>query len=54
VAAHHALGDEAVGLLDPGVAVARRTTPGGGGPAPVAVQLERFRTKLNADEGRIP
>ena len=30
-------------LLEPGVAVTRRTTPGGGGPASVAVQLERFR-----------
>ena len=54
VAAHHALGDEAVGLLEPGVAVTRRTTPGGAGPAPVAVQLERFRSKLAADEARIP
>ena len=54
VAAHHALGDEAVGLLEPGVAVTRRTSPGGGGPGPVAVQLERFRARLNADEGRIP
>ena len=54
VAAHHALGDEAVGLLEPGVAVTRRTTPGGAGPGPVAVQLERFRTKLAADEARIP
>ena len=54
VAAHHALGDEAVELLDPGVAVTRRTTPGGAGPGPVAVQLERFRAKLAADEARIP
>jgi argininosuccinate lyase len=54
VAAHHALGDEAVRLLEPGVAVTRRTTPGGAGPGPVATQLERFRTKLAADEARIP
>jgi len=54
VAAHPALGDEAVALLEPGVAVTRRTTPGGAGPGPVATQLERFRAKLAADEARIP
>jgi len=54
VAAHHALGDEAVELLEPGVAVTRRTTAGGAGPAPVAAQVERFRSKLAADEARIP
>ena len=29
-------------LLAPGVAVARRTTPGGAGPGPVADQIDRF------------
>ena len=36
----------------PGVAVTRRTTPGGAGPAAVAVQLERFRARLAEDEAR--
>ena len=53
VAAHPALGDEAVALLEPGVAVTRRTSPGGAGPGPVAVQLERFRAKLDADTSRV-
>jgi argininosuccinate lyase len=53
VAAHPALGDEAVGLLEPGVAVTRRTTPGGAGPAPVAVQLERFVDALAAARARL-
>jgi argininosuccinate lyase len=54
VAAHHALGDEPVELLEPGIAVTRRTSPGGAGPAPVAAQLDRYREKLAADEARIP
>ncbi|MEQ1788205.1 MAG: argininosuccinate lyase, partial [Acidimicrobiales bacterium] len=53
VAAHPSLGDDAARLLEPGVAVTRRTTPGGGGPAAVAVQLERFRTRLQIDRGRV-
>jgi argininosuccinate lyase len=48
VAAEPRLGAVAVSLLAPGVAVARRTTPGGAGPVPVARQLERFRTQLLA------
>jgi len=47
VAADDALGPEAAALVAPGVAVRRRTTPGGAGPAPVAVQLERFRLHLD-------
>ena len=35
-AAHPDLGDEAAALLEPGVAVTRRTTPGGAGPGAVA------------------
>jgi argininosuccinate lyase len=54
VEAHPALGAEAVALLQPGVAVTRRTTPGGAGPGPVAVQLERFTLRLQADRGRTP
>ena len=40
------LGPDAAALVAPGVAVQRRTTPGGAGPAAVAVQLGRFRSKL--------
>ncbi|MEZ5273505.1 MAG: argininosuccinate lyase [Ilumatobacteraceae bacterium] len=46
VAAHKALGPDAAALVAPGVAVKRRTTKGGAGPAAVAVQLERFSAKL--------
>ena len=53
VRADSRLGAEAAAILQPGVAVARRTTPGGGGPQAVAVQLERFRVRLAADEARI-
>jgi len=53
VAAHPQLGDDGAALLEPGVAVTRRTTPGGAGPAAVAVQMERFRTRLVEDRGRI-
>jgi argininosuccinate lyase len=52
VAAHPQLGPEAAKLLVPGVAVTRRTTPGGAGPGPVAVQVERFRARLAEDRGR--
>jgi argininosuccinate lyase len=53
VAAHPALGRDAVALLAPGVAVTRRTTPGGAGPAAVAAQLERFRARLQQDRERV-
>ena len=43
VEAHPALGGDAVALLEPGVAVTRRTTPGSAGPAAVAVQMEPLR-----------
>ncbi len=42
VAAAPELGPEALSLLDQGVAVRRRTTPGGAGPAAVAPQLAAF------------
>ncbi|HEX3841825.1 MAG TPA: argininosuccinate lyase [Acidimicrobiales bacterium] len=54
VEAHPALGAEAVALLEPGVAVTRRTTPGGAGPGPVERQLDRFVLRLQADKGRVP
>ncbi len=46
VAAHPLLGVEAAALLAPGVAVTRRTTPGGAGPIPVAIQLDRFKAAI--------
>jgi argininosuccinate lyase len=53
VAAHPALGPEAVALLAPGVAVTRRTTAGGAGPHPVAAQLEQYRARLRRDAGAV-
>ena len=53
VEAHPDLGAPALGLLDAGVAVTRRTTPGGGGPKPVAEQLSRFRQRLDVDRERL-
>jgi len=53
VAAHPSLGEDALELLEPGVAVTRRTTPGGAGPAPVAAQLEQFRLHLSATDSRL-
>jgi argininosuccinate lyase len=53
VEAHPELGAEALDVLDAGVPVTRRTTPGGGGPEPVAVQLERFRDLLRLQERRL-
>jgi hypothetical protein len=35
------------------VAVTRRTTPGGAGPHPVAVQMQRFEARLATDRGRL-
>jgi len=53
VEAHPALGIEAIGLLEPGVAVSRRTSPGGAGPVPVAAQIRRFADHLAADGVRL-
>ncbi len=53
VHAHPALGAEALSVLEPGVAVTRRTSPGGAGPVPFAVQLERFRQRLELDSQRV-
>jgi argininosuccinate lyase len=47
------LGEGAVHLLDPGVAVARRTTPGGAGPVAVAPQVESFAARVAASRVRI-
>src|SRR5262249_20738655 len=40
------LGPESLNLLEPGSAVGRRRTPGGGGPEPVAVELGHARERL--------
>jgi argininosuccinate lyase len=53
VEAHPDLGAEGAALLEPGRPVTRRTTPGGAGPDPVAVQIERFAHRLDADAERI-
>ncbi len=53
VEAHPALGTDAVGLLEPGAAVKRRTSPGGAGPVPVAEQLNRFRATVTAEKVRL-
>ena len=47
VAAAPQLGAEAAALLEPGVSGTRRTTRGGGSPAAVADQIERFRARLD-------
>jgi argininosuccinate lyase len=46
VATHPQLGPDAVALLEPGEAVARRTSPGGAGPDPVARQLLVAKERL--------
>ncbi len=53
VAAHPELGEAAVELLEPGVAVTRRRTPGGAGPIPVAEQAERFARRREVDRTRL-
>jgi argininosuccinate lyase len=53
VAAHPELGEAAVELLEPGVAVTRRRTPGGAGPGPVAEQTERFDRRREVDRTRL-
>jgi len=42
-----------VELLEPGVAVTRRRTPGGAGPGPVGEQAERFARRLEVDRTRL-
>ncbi len=53
VEAHPSFGEDALDLLDAGAVLRRRTTPGGTGPAEVAVQLERFRHRLESDSKRL-
>jgi argininosuccinate lyase len=53
VEAHPALGADGAALLAPGTAVARRTTPGGAGPEPVAHQLRHFERRVELDVERV-
>jgi len=53
VAADEQLGPEAAALLAPGLAVQRRTTPGGTGLESVAVQRQRFAEQLISQAERI-
>lgn len=53
VQAHPDLGDAGARLLEPGVPVTRRTTPGGAGPEPVARQIEQFARRLDVDRSRL-
>jgi argininosuccinate lyase len=53
VAAEPALGADALELLGPGVAVTRRSTPGGAGPVPVAVQFGSVKELLAAQRARL-
>ena len=53
VSAHPDLGVEAAKIFEPGASARGRTTPGGGGPAAVAVQREQFVAQLVADKARI-
>jgi argininosuccinate lyase len=52
VAAEPRLGEPAVRLLEPGVAVTRRTSPGGAGPDPVGRQIGELRSAVAAERGR--
>jgi argininosuccinate lyase len=53
VAAHPAFDEADRTLLEPGVAVTRRWSPGGGSPDAVAPQLERFRARVAADRALV-
>ena len=50
VAADARLGDAAVARLQPGAAVAHRTTPGGAGPTPLTAQVRAVRALLAHEE----
>jgi len=50
---HDALGPDAAALVAPGVSVRRRSTPGGAGPGPVAVQRARLGAALDAWRGAL-
>jgi len=50
---HRDLGIPALHLLETGVAVTRRTTPGGAGPLPAGPQLAQLAAKLESDWARV-
>jgi argininosuccinate lyase len=52
VQAEPLLGDAGVALLQPGVSVRQRSTPGGAGPVPVTVQREQLRERVAAERAR--
>ena len=53
VAGDERLGPDAAELLEPGVSVQRRMSPGAGGAKPVAQQIKRFSDRLEADTSRL-
>ena len=53
VASDHRLGPEAAALLESGMPMRRRSTPGGAGPEPVVVQRARFADQLNSQRARL-
>jgi argininosuccinate lyase len=53
VQANPDLGEEALVLLEPGVGVQRRTSPGGAGRQPVIAQMENFTRRLEVDRARV-
>ena len=53
VTAHDRLGPEAAALLEPGIAVSRRITPGGTGAEAVTAQRSRFGDQLAAQWDRL-
>ena len=52
VRAEPLLGDQAAALLEPGVPVRQRTTPGGAGPVPVTEQRARLAERVAAERAR--
>jgi argininosuccinate lyase len=47
------LGERGAAILEPGAAVRRRVTAGGGGPDAVATQLARFRAHVGASASHL-
>ena len=52
VRAEPLLGEDAAALLEPGVPVRQRTTPGGAGPVPVTEQRVRLASRVSAERAR--
>jgi len=52
-AADPQLGERIRAVFVPGAAAARRSSPGGGGPGPVRVQLDALRRRLADDRARL-